>query len=231
MVLILQGPDYTNRTPDQIIGRDVFFDSVGYIYRSLSWIDIAKRERSVCALQYAAHDARQAFEQLLFEEIVFSVGTKLDCDEYQKCKGSSTKLNKIIYRLNPEYQKLVSFTQAVVSADPELLPIVVWDHKYIMKLWGKVSNYLHWSGEPAETVESIEWLNKGIVTVEAAAQYIWKMNLTGYTAIMMPQTMQPDIRHCWERYRTGEIDTEAVKRIAELVLPVLCSRTVVQRQR
>ena len=143
------------------------------------WIDIAKRDRNVCALQYAAHDARQAFEQLFFEEIVFSVGTKLDRDDYRKCKGNSTKLDKIIYRLNPAYQKLALFTKAIALPTPEFPPIVVWDHKELIKLWAKVSTYLHWSGEPAETVKSDKWLDVGIRVVKMASQFIWEKSLSG----------------------------------------------------
>ena len=75
---------YTDRSPQQIISEKVYFDSVGYIYRALSWLDIAKKRLNVCALQYAAHDTRQGIEQLLFEELVLSVGTSLDRVEYEK---------------------------------------------------------------------------------------------------------------------------------------------------
>ena len=41
----LQAPDYANRTPEQIISEVVHFDSVGYVYRSLSWLDVYKPMR------------------------------------------------------------------------------------------------------------------------------------------------------------------------------------------
>ena len=116
---MLKGPEYKGRTPEQIISERIHLDSVGYVYRALSWIDVAKHGRNVCALQYAAHDARQGIEQLLFEEIILSVGTQLDRREYEKCKGNSTKLHKIIRRLNPEYNKLGQFTQAIISILPQ----------------------------------------------------------------------------------------------------------------
>lgn len=221
---MFQGPEYRGRLPEQIISENVYFDSVGYIYRALSWLDIAKRESNVCALQYAAQDARQAIEQLLFEEIVFSVGTELDRQEYEKCKGNSTKLYKIIKQLNPDYEKLAQFTQAIVSSDPHLPPLVTWDHKELMKHWGKVSNYLHWVGEPAETVESEGWITKGIAAVDAAATHIWVKKKSGYTGIMMPKNMQPEIRNCWERFRTGDLDISGVKLSAHIALPILRNR-------
>jgi hypothetical protein len=221
---LFEGPEFRNRSPQEIISVNVYFDSVGYTYRAMSWLDLARREKNVCALQYAAHDSRQAIEQLLFEEIVISAGTDLDLGEYEKCKGNSTKLNKIIRRLNPYYEKLIQFTRAILSADPEIPVLVTWDHKELMMHWGKISNYLHWVGEPAETVESDEWFFNGVATVESAAELLWNKSKSGYTGIMMPENMQPEIRHFWDRYRTGDVDLDAVKRLAHIALPILKQR-------
>ena len=222
---MLRGPNYKGRSPEKIISEKIYFDSVGYVYRALSWLDVAQRDNyNPCALQYAAHDTRQAIEQLLFEEIVLSVGTELDRKEYEKCKGNSTKLHKVIKRLNPDYEKLAEFTQAIVSVEPHEPKLVRWDHNLLMKHWGKVSKYLHWSGEPAETVESEDWITEGIAAVNAAAIYIWDKNRSGYTGIMMPKGMQPEIKDCWERFRAGKDDIDAVKRIAHIALPILKKR-------
>ncbi len=221
---MLKGPEYRGRTLEQIISERVCFDSVGYAYRALSWLDVAKKGLNVCALQYAAHDARQAIEQLFFEEIVLSVGTQLDRREYEKCKGNSTKLHKIIRRLNPDYNKLAQFTKTIISILPQSPPLIMWDHKKLLKHWGTVSGYLHWAGEPAETFESTEWIQKGIGVVEKAADHIWKKNESGFTGIMMPQNMEPEIRVCWERFRAGEIDLNSVNRTAKIALPVLNKR-------
>ncbi len=227
---VLHGPEYRGRTPEQIISECIHFDSVGYTYRALSWLDVVKRQRNVCALQYAAHDARQAIEQLLFEEIVFSVGTQLDRKEYEKCKGNSTKFHKIIRRLNPDYNKLAQFTKAIISTFPKPPPFIIWDHKVLIRHWRAVSSYLHWAGEPTETVESAEWIDKGIESVEKATNHIWEKNERGFTGIMMPQNMQPAIRDCWERFRAGEADLNSVKRIAKIALPVLNKRIKSQQR-
>jgi hypothetical protein len=219
-----EGPEYRGRSPEQIISDRVYFDSVGYTFRSLSWLDIAKRTGNVCALQYAAHDTRQAIEQLLFEEIVLSVGTALDREEYEKCRGNSTQLHKILQRLNPGYTQLALFTQAIVSMEPQLPSLITWDHKVLVKHWGKVSRYLHWAGEPAETVECHGWVTQGIVAVEAAATHIWDNNRAGFTGILTPESMQPEIQDCWERFRSGDIDLDAVKRVGHIALPMLRKR-------
>lgn len=221
---MLNSIEYKNRSPQNIITQNVYFDSSGYTYRALSWLDFAKKERNVCAFQYSAHDIRQAIEQLFFEEIVRCVGTKLDDREYKKCKGSSTKLHKIINRLNPDYQKLVQFIQAVFSINSKAPPIISFDHKELLKHWGKVSNYLHWIGAAPETFDSQDWLDNGFKIVEAAAQYIWQKKKSGYSGIMMPKDMQPEIKEYWEKYRDGIVDIDAVKRVAKLSLPILEKR-------
>ena len=219
-----EGPDYRGRSPEQIISERVYFDSVGYTFRALSWLDVAKRARNVCALQYAAHDTRQAIEHLLFEEIVLGVGTNLDQTEYLECKGNGTKLHKILRRLNPDYARLARFTQAIVSLDSTAPSIIAWDHRALMKHWGIVSNYLHWAGAPAETVESETWVDDGLVALETAAAYIWDNNRAGSAGIMLPDNMQPEIRDCWERFRAGDIDLDTVKRIGRIALPILIGR-------
>ncbi|MDD3581465.1 MAG: hypothetical protein PHW74_10635 [Desulfobacca sp.] len=133
-------------------------------------------------------------------------------------------MHKIINKLNPDYQKLALFTQAITSVDTRLPPLVVWDHDLLFRHWRKISRYLHWAGEPLETVESQDWIDQGIALVEAAAMYIWENNKAGYPGIMMPEQMQPEIRGIWERFRVDKVDLDAVKRIAGIALPILRDR-------
>lgn len=111
-----------------------------------------------------------------------------------------------------------------MSIAPETPPIETWNHKDLMKYWGSVSNYLHWAGEPRETVESKEWVTTGINAVQAAANHIWEKKTRGYTGIMMPHNMQPEIRELWDRCKAGQVDLEHVKRAANLALPILRRR-------
>ena len=41
----------------------------------------------------------------------------------------------------------------------------------------------------------------------------WETNLSGYTGIMMPDEMEPEIRDAdaWEKYFRGEIDMDSVR--------------------
>lgn len=212
---MLKGPEFRNRSLESIIADQIYFDSAGHTFRALSWLYVARTRSNASAFQYAALEIRFAIENLLFEEVVISVGTKLDRAEYEKCKGSSTKLKKILRRLNPDYDRLVKFTQTIFSANPQAPPFIVWDHNFLMKQWGKVSDFLHWQGTVDETVASQNWFEDGVKVVEEAALYIWHNMQSGYSGIMLPDKMQPEIKDYWEKYKRGEVTFKQVKEVAK----------------
>lgn len=204
-------PNFRGRSAQFIITENIHNESSGYIYRALSWLDLAKREKSSPAFQYDAHDTRQGIEQLLFEELVVSTGAALDRSEYQKCLGNSTKLRPIINRLSPEREKLSRFVQIVMSSGEPNIDLVVWDHKLLMKYWGEVSVYLHWAGAIDETVDDWDWIEDGIAQTEKACMYIWRNQTEKQTGVMLPGDMHPEIAALWDRFKSGRIGIDALK--------------------
>jgi len=91
-------PNYKDRTPEEIITDKISFESDYYIYRALSWIDYSRKNECKVSMLYAAMEVRLGIEQLLFEELVMSVGLDFNVQEYKNCIGNSTKLHKIIRR-------------------------------------------------------------------------------------------------------------------------------------
>ncbi len=197
-------PEYRGRSADVIVSENICNESSGYIYRALSWLDLAKRKRSSPAFQYAAHDTRQGIEQLLFEELVLSTGAALSRDEYQKCLGNSTKLHAIIKRLSPEREKLARFTQAIMSVASAPIDLVIWDHGLLMKHWGTVSDYLHWSGAIDETIDSWPWVEEGISKTEQACSYIWR-NQTERDTAVSSKDMHPEMPRFGSASRQGAL--------------------------
>lgn len=214
-------PNFRGRTAHTIITENVFNDSVGYVYRALSWLDMAKREKNSPAFQYGAHDARQGIEQLLFEELVLSTGANLERSEYQRSLGNSTKLHAIIKRLSPDREKLGIFVQAVMATGYPKLELMVWDHKLLMSYWGAVSNYLHWAGAIDETINKWCWVEAGIAKTEEACLYIWENKTKKETGVMLPSDMPPEIAALWVRFKAGSIGAKEVKIACELLQPVL----------
>jgi len=223
-VRFMQTPDFANRQPLDIISEKLFFDSAGFVYRGLSWLDYAKRTGSVTTLLYSALETRLAIEHLLFEELIMSVGGQLDRKEYEKCKGTGTKLAKIIRRLSPDYRQLVIFTRTISSLIPNGPPLIEWEHEKLLKNWGALSSFLHWAGEAKETFESSQWYMRGLETVEHAATYLWEKMRAGYSGVMIPEKMQPEIRQTWEDYKAGKIDLSSVRERARIAQPVLSMR-------
>jgi len=153
-----------------------------------------------------------------------SVGGQLDRKDYEKCKGSGTKLTKIIHRLSPDYRQLVIFTRTISSLIPNSPPLIEWEHKKLLKHWGALSSLLHWAGEAKETFESSHWYMRGLETIEHAATYLWEKMRAGYSGVMVPEKMQPEIRQTWEDYKAGKIDLSCVLERARIALPVLSMR-------
>ena len=62
-------PSFNNRKPAQIVTEEIHFESSGRIYRALSWLDYAKRNKNVSALEYAAIETRLGIEQLILRPL------------------------------------------------------------------------------------------------------------------------------------------------------------------
>jgi len=221
-------PNFRGRTAHSIVTENVRNESSGYIYRALSWLNLARRERSSPAFQYGAHDARQGIEQLLFEELVLSTGANLERSEYQKCLQNSTKLHAIIRRLSPDRETLATFVQAMMSVGESQVDLMIWDHKRLMRYWGIVSEYLHWAGAIDETIDKWGWVEAAIAQTEEACLYIWTNQTEKETGVMLPRDMHPEIAALWERFKAGSIGVEEVRISSRLLQAVLSAGIAIQ---
>lgn len=214
-------PSFLCRTPNEIVTTLNYFESSGRVFKALSWLDYAKKSKCISALEYSALETRLAIEQLIFEQLIVGVGTKLDAKHYKQCRGDAGKLNSIIKKLIPKYEDLVDFTIAMAPAE---IPITKWDNRKLDSFSGKVSTYLHWSGGLDATVQSSEWFEAGISVVEEATQYIWDGLTLGNTGIMSLEKPEPEIFELWEQYANRKITlVDAVARAKKLE-PILRAR-------
>lgn len=214
-------PEFKNRTPSEIIKEFNRFESSGRAFKALSWLDYAKSNGNVSALEYAALETRLSIEQLLFEQIIISVGTELDKNDYKKCSGSAKDLSKMMLKLTPHYERLIDFTKAMA---PTKIPITKWDNRVLVKYHGRVSNYLHWSGGLDVTVQSEEWLKNGLVEVEIAVGYIWHGLTTGNTGVMPIEKLEPEFRELWMLFQSNNITINEVVERAAKIEPMLQAR-------
>ena len=155
-------PDHRDRDPEEITGEKLHFDSVGYIYRAMSWLDYFERTNLFTALLYACIDARMGIEHLLFEELVMSTDGQLSREDYERCLGNRMKFAKLIQQLDPDHERLQHFTRAVLELMRQrynVPTLVFWKPRELEKTWGKLSKYLHWSGAKTETTDKSDWLD------------------------------------------------------------------------
>ena len=214
-------PSHTSRTPEDILSKELYFDSVGYLYRAMSWLDYFERNDQFTALIYACIEARFGIENLIFEEIVISTGAKLSKEDYEKCLNNPTKLYKALKKISPEYEKLQEFTQIIVSLSPNLPRIIQWKPRELIKSWGKISKYLHWCGSKSETAELSIWRANVGREMKGEIEPIWHKITSGHSGLMHPDDMHPNISELWDQFKSGDIDTESANIRMQILKPLL----------
>jgi hypothetical protein len=203
-------PCHRGRTAEEIVSSP-YFDSVGHLFRSVSWLDYFERHPSLSTLTYACIEARQAIEYLFFEELVVSTGFDLSAEEYRRCLGNSTNFKKIIKRLSPNFERLRAFTHIVLELEVDGPKTVHWDHDELMKAWGVVSGVLHWVGATNLSAENPEWLVSAYERSAKVISPLWQQATSARNVILPVDGMHPDVRDIWEEFSLGAIDVEETK--------------------
>jgi len=212
-------PDYRNRSAEEILSKHIYHDAIGFGFRAASWLDYVERKGDVAALFYACIDGRLSIEHLIFELIVICSEPKLTKEDYKKCLNSPRKLDKLISKLVPEYEKLVEFSRIVQTMTPGIPNINVWDIKDLMKNWGHLSSYLHWTGAAIETTEDSEWQSQAFEHAKSVIIPLWQKLSSGQSGSISIESMSKNTKDVWEQYRKGEIGSESVRLRLEILGP------------
>lgn len=212
-------PEYKNRSEKEILSQNIYHDAVGYGYRAASWIDYVERTGNDAAIYYACIDGRLSIEHLIFELIVVCSEPSLTEEDYKRCLKSPRKLDKLLTQLIPEYKKLVAFSGIIQSLSPGVPKINEWDIKELMKNWGSLSSFLHWTGAPVQTSESSEWQNEAFNKANAVILPLWSKLSSGQSGAIRVDSMSQNTKDVWDKFRTGEIDAKAAKFRLELLGP------------
>jgi hypothetical protein len=216
-------PAYQNRSPEQILGVNLHFDSAGYLFRAVSWLDYFDRTRHYTSLLYACVEGRMGIECLLFEELVISTGARLSRHDYERCVRERGKFVKLIRQLSPDYDKLQEFARVVIEITPGAPKVIYWALADLEKKWGILSKYIHWSGHPTETTEDDAWLGVMRENVAGALVPIWKKMSMGQSGVLHPDDMAPTARAVWDEFKNGRIDIERAKIRLQITRPATWS--------
>lgn len=95
----------------------------------------------------------------------------------------------------------------------------------LLKVWGKLSAYLHWSGAYNETTAKADWVDKAHLELESVITPIWEKLCSGQSGLLHPDDMKPEVRAIWEDFRSGTIDANSVRVRLQLIQPLLRQRT------
>ena len=214
-------PSHRNRTSQQILRNHIYHDALGFGFRAASWLDLLRRTNEFAAFHYACIDARLAIEHLIFEQIVITSGEALTPETYARCVAQPRKLKKLLDQINPDYEKLQAFTNIVCSLSPGFPPVNQWNVKTLMKSWGTLSSYLHWSGAHSETTEDPNWQEKAILAIANIIDPLWQKLSSAHSGCVPPKTMKPAARQVWDDFREGRIDEKAARIRLESTPPFL----------
>jgi hypothetical protein len=203
-------PSHIGKSGDEIVAIK-YFDSAGYFFKSMAWLDHFDRSKNFSSLAYACADARHGIEYLLFEELVVSTGAALSEADYERCLKERKNFIKMIAELSPDYGLLQKFTRILISSEPASPKQIEWDHKALMKAWGILSNHLHWAGVRGRTTENPAWLKTSHEKIKKTVTPLWINITSGQSVMMHPKDMHPIVREIWVKYRAGDIDEAGVR--------------------
>ena len=216
----MTAPSHQNRTAHEIISEHIYHDAQGFSYRAASWLDLARRTNYFAAFHYACIDGRLSIEHLIFEQLVITAGEALDQNAYQRCLSEPRKLDKLLQRLVPDYDRLQDFNEIIWSLSPGLPRLNRGNIKDLQKSWGKLSRYLHWSGAHPETTENRSWQSDALDEVVSIIDPLWQKISSGHTGSIDLNTMPAPVHEVWEDFRAGKIDAGSVRIRLELIRPI-----------
>jgi hypothetical protein len=214
-------PSHIGRSPEEIASKTLHFDSAGYLYRAVSWLDYYKRSKNFPALLYASIEGRMAVEYLLFELLVIGTSAQLTLEEYKKCLKDRTKLDKAISRLVPNYEKVQEFSALLIEFEPALPKHLKWNIKDLKKDWGVLSEYLHWLGAANLTAEKDAWCATAYEELRSILQPLWEKLSSGQSMMMPPGNMTHEVREVWEDFSVGKVDSDSARIRLRILKPVL----------
>lgn len=204
-------PIYKGRSAEEILNDRIYFDSVGYFYRAMSWIDYYHRYRTFTAMIYACTDARLGIEHLMFEELVLLADPALPDDIYRKCTRETNKFLKLIKTLNPDHEKLNLFSKALIELEPNAPPLIFWNLSEMSKYWGKYSHYLHWFGSQDRTTGEQSWVEEAAKEVSGITEKIWVKMASGNRGVMPVSGMTPETQAIWNDFKNAKINYSDIK--------------------
>ena len=173
--------------------------------------DAAKQTNSTTLMIFSCLETRNAIEQLWFEILLIVHGEGLTEEYFLKCRKRRDGYLAAINEAAPQYRKLSAFSALVLAADNKA-PYrgIAWDLAKLKKYWQQLGDYCHAQGHSKVTLDSPEWMSKGVNLVDNTFNYFHSQMSGGATVIMHPENMSLHTHRIWEDYLSNAIDDAQV---------------------
>lgn len=215
---------FRNLTAEEIVRLGPPHSKEHAVARALGWLDYAERMKTDPVFLYIALELRQALEIFWFEFLLLSRGGKMAVREYQKLRGKSGQLYKVLKKLAPEYTKLCVFTDLCLELQDARIRVARWDIQRVVELHGRVSRYCHWDGIPQDTWDSLEWRSEMKRLLQESAAFLGDGFSKGGTGLMDISSAPDLVKNLWHRFRLDRDDLETTRLGLKLCHPILKDR-------
>lgn len=207
---------------DLFNNRDVTAD--WHVMQSRRLIDVAFSCGSSTALVYAALEARNALERLVFEMSVLATGGKFTSDQLSTAQKKDGLFKLLDEALN-NYRRHIEFQNICMELMKTPLRFPVPDIRRCKRLRTDLSSYCHCQLDPNVTVNdpSGHWFEAGIDIVRQTCDFLDPL-LTAPFGVMHPGTMPAEVREIFDTYISGDININTVRTRLDIMLPVLDQR-------
>ena len=192
-----------------------------HVAQSRRILDVALSQGSSPAMVYAALEARNAIERLVFEMSVLATGGKFTPDQLsaaQKKDGLFKLLDEALHN----YRRHIEFQNVCMDlmGNPLLFPVP--DIRRCKRLRTELSSYCHCQLNPQVTIPDPagQWFITGIDIVKQTCDFLDPLLTTPF-GVIHPGTMPAEVREIFDVYIDGKIDITSARTRLNIMLPLL----------
>ncbi len=202
--------------------RDVTAD--WHVAQSRRLLDVALRQGSATALTYAALEARNAVERLVFEMSVLATGGKFTPKQLRSAQKKDG-LFKLLDEALHNYRRHIEFQNICMDLMGSSTRFPVPDIRRCKRLRTDLSSYCHCQFDPQATIRDPagQWFVSGTAIVKQTCDFLDPL-LTAPHGVIHPETMSDEVREVFDAYLAGNIDSASTRTRLDIMLPVLANR-------
>jgi len=183
-----------------------------------------KKRKCGSLITYAALEFRLAIEQLIFTAIAVGKGGKLDDATLKECRKKDG-LFRVLDEVSPKYSLRCRFSNALASFYPAIPQIAEWDVRSFKRYYTDLSEFCHSQLIIRDFDSDPTGWSKKISQLEEVYHFLATGMKKG-TGVLEMKNVDPVIEDLWEKFSTGAINMEELRKRFSLVKPVWDSHRI-----